>query len=155
MLGTCSGLNDSGPVGSSISIVGPQLKRIRRCGLIGGLCYLGRVLRFQEPTSFRASSLCLPLENKGVSPQLSAPGPPCLLACLQPRSLAWWSWTHPLHYKPPINSFISKLPWSWCLISAVKKWLRCCFPLRSSIHLPSSLISLPICSRCWTMGCAF
>lgn len=99
------------------------LQRIGKGSLVGGGVVLGEgvVLGAGFEVSNNASVYLHHICGSHIC-KLSTTAP---VPWLMPCSLPWWSWTLTVgNCKPQIYSFFSKLPWSWCLITAMEMWLR-------------------------------
>lgn len=105
------------------------LQRIGKGSLVGGGVVLGAGFEVSNDTyHFQFLTLCRHHICGSHICKLSITAPvPWLMSCSQP----WRSWTLTVgNCKPQIYSFFSKLPWSWCLITAMEMWLRQAFWLR-------------------------
>lgn len=119
-----SGLNESGPHRllclNAKSFVLEQLRKIRRCGFVGGGVSLGmgiEVSKYQAQPSL-APFHCLQLVGRC---ELSAAAPdPCLRVCC---SAPWWcaNTTSETVRKPHLSAFLCKVPQLWCFFLAVEQ----------------------------------
>ena len=118
------------PIGSYVWSLGGTVREQWGGVTLEELCHWGWAFRF-EKSLFHSQSLSLPLPLPLPSPSLCLvildqdmssvfALALCLPACHhdpphEDHGLSLWN------FKPQINSFFYKLPWSWCLITVIEK----------------------------------